>query len=323
MCDRALAPQPCVMTSTTQLPPAHPHRSRGEVTLPYHRLARAAERYRWWKPLATGLLATLTYCVLLLLLLVAIAVVGLAVPAVSAASDRFFDDPVQDLGDPGTYAIGMIVVALMLPAVLMASRALGAPPAGLVSSVAGRIRWGWLARCLGIGVAVYGAAQLGLSTVAALQGEPLAPRLEGPRVLVLVPLALLLVPFQAAAEEYVFRGYLVQTLGAWFRHPVVAFALPVPLFVVAHGYEPAGMTDIAVFALVAGWLTLRTGGLEAAIALHVVNNVVVSTLGAFGLADMNATTVSVTDLIASLLVTVVFAVAVTKLADRMRIEQVR
>jgi membrane protease YdiL (CAAX protease family) len=32
------------------------------------------------------------------------------------------------------------------------------------------------------------------------------------------------------------------------------------------------MVDIFLFALTVGWLTVRTGGLEAGIALHVLNN---------------------------------------------------
>jgi membrane protease YdiL (CAAX protease family) len=35
----------------------------------------------------------------------------------------------------------------------------------------------------------------------------------------------------------------------------------------------AGFASTATFGIVAAWLTIRTGGLEAAIALHVVRNV--------------------------------------------------
>jgi hypothetical protein len=83
---------------------------------------------------------------------------------------------------------------------------------------------------------------------------------------------LLLVPVQAAAEEYIFRGYLMQSIGRWLRHPAFAILLPVPLFVLGHGYDLLGQIGVGLFAVAAGWLTWRTGGLEAAIALHVVNN---------------------------------------------------
>jgi membrane protease YdiL (CAAX protease family) len=52
------------------------------------------------------------------------------------------------------------------------------------------------------------------------------------------------------------------------------------LFAAAHGWGTVwGFTDLVVMGLLCGWLTVRTGGLEAAVAMHVVNNV-----SAFGLA---------------------------------------
>ncbi len=311
------------MTTITELPQTPSGQPLDDGALHYHRLARSTQRYRWWKPLTVGLAATIAYLLMLAAFLVALAVAGLGIPGMSETTDHFLNDPVEDLRDPGTYALGMILVALMLPAVLLATRVLGARPVGLVSSVAGRVRWRWLLRCLAIAGAVYGAAQLGAAAVTALRGEPLDPSFESSDPLVLVGLALILVPVQASAEEYLFRGYLMQTLGAWFRHPAIAIALPVPLFVIGHDYEAQGMIDIAVFAFAAGWLTWRTGGLEAAIALHIVNNVAFSGLGAFGIVDLNATSATTTDFIASLLVTVGFAVVAVKVADRTGIERVR
>ena len=45
------------------------------------------------------------------------------------------------------------------------------------------------------------------------------------------------------------------------------------LFAAAHGWGTVwGFADLVVFGVVAGWLTVRTGGLEAAIGLHAVGN---------------------------------------------------
>ncbi len=41
-----------------------------------------------------------------------------------------------------------------------------------------------------------------------------------------------------------------------------------------------GFADLVVFGLAAYWLTVRTGGLEAAIGLHVINNLIAFCLGA-------------------------------------------
>ena len=61
------------------------------------------------------------------------------------------------------------------------------------------------------------------------------------------------------------------------------------LFAMAHGLQnPPLFFDRFMFGLIAAWLVIRTGGLEAGIALHVLNNYL-----AFGLAiafgDINET----------------------------------
>ncbi len=56
--------------------------------------------------------------------------------------------------------------------------------------------------------------------------------------------------------------------------PFFVIALPSLLFALAHIYEIWGMLSVGFMALIAAWLVWRTGGLEAAISLHVVNNVV-------------------------------------------------
>lgn len=324
MCRVGKPSQSDAMTTTTELTRELPPQPVQAETLEYHRLARGTERYRWWKPLMVGLVSTVFYVGLVALAIILVAIMGLATPALWEPIEQFFADPALDMRDPGTFTVGMISVALMLPAVLAAIRVvLGAKPMGLVSSVAGRIRWGWLLHCLGIAVVLYGAVIIGETAVQAVRGESLAPAFVNTQALPFLVLVLLLVPFQAAAEEYVFRGYFMQWLGAWFRHPALAIVLPVPLFTLGHQYELSGMIDVAFFAIVAGWLTWRTGGLEAAIAVHVVNNVGVFTLGAFGFVDLNATSSTTIDLVISLLLTAIFAIVAVKAADRMGIQRTR
>ena len=93
-------------------------------------------------------------------------------------------------------------------------------------------------------------------------------------------------PFQAIAEEMFFRGYLMNVIsglsvnlpekaGRWTS--VVVSAL---VFAFMHGTQNAWLfADRFAFGLLAGWLVIVTGGLEAGVAAHVVNN-----LFAFGYA---------------------------------------
>jgi membrane protease YdiL (CAAX protease family) len=91
---------------------------------------------------------------------------------------------------------------------------------------------------------------------------------------------LLLTPLQAAGEEYVFRGYLTQAFGGVFGRTAVAVLVPALLFALAHGSQSAPVFfDRFAFGVVAGLAVVLTGGLEAVIAMHVLNNWL-----AFGLA---------------------------------------
>ncbi|PPB49716.1 CPBP family intramembrane metalloprotease domain-containing protein [Arthrobacter pityocampae] len=290
----------------------------------FHRLARSWPRHRWWRPLLTALLGGVFYVVLLLLALVT----GLALASLTPAGvGPYFDAlSVLDLSNPVMFAFTLVSLILMIPALALATLIVGPRPLGLLSSVAGRIRWGWLALCAGVAVAVFLvnlAVSFGVGVLFPAEAEPLPVPPETSTLIVLLALSLLAVPFQAAAEEYVFRGFLMQAIGSWLRHPAFAILLPVPLFVLGHGYDPLGQADVAVFAIFAGWITWRTGGLEAAIAVHAINNMTIFALGAFGLVDVNSTEGSLSGLVLSMATMAVTAVVIVRLADSRGITRTR
>ncbi|MFD4023897.1 CPBP family intramembrane glutamic endopeptidase [Streptomyces sp. NPDC058576] len=195
----------------------------------------------------------------------------------SADSDLFFEDPVADL------AVQLLGIAVGIPIVLGAARLLGRRPAGTVSSVVGRLRWGWLWRCAAVAFPLM-IVQIGLLIAWTWNDEPLGETGSGfpgwPVFLLSLAVVLALVPFQAAAEEYVFRGWLVQVIGRTVRSPWPAIVLASLLFALAHGFgEWSGFLLLLYSALWWGWLVIRTGGLEAVIVMHVANNLL-----AFGLA---------------------------------------
>ncbi len=271
-----------------------------------------------------GLIAAGLYVVFLLALSVVIGVIAVVSSPASGDEDleagplgSLFADggELPDMSDPTTAAFLLFSVVLMLPAVMLAMRLVGARPTGSLSSVTGQLRWGWLGRCLGFAAVSYAvgtALSIGLSV---LQGEQSRVSIDASTVGWMMVVVVLLVPLQATAEEYVFRGYLMQMIGGWIRHPAFAILLPVPLFVLGHDYGPLGMLDVGLFAVIAGWITWRTGGLEAAIALHVVNNCVILALGAVGLADPNATDSTISGLVVTTVTSVLFCVIVTRAAD--------
>ena len=286
----------------------------------YHRLARLRPRYRWWRMLLTGLVGVAFYIVILLLVIVPLVIVTMLVPGWAAEFQTLLTTAQYfDLDRPWLLVALVLPLILMIPALLLASRIVEGRGVGLLSSVTGRLRMAWLGKSLllALGVfVVYFAVLLGWS---AASGDPVSPDFSHPGLWVMVLLVLLLIPFQAAAEEYVFRGYLMQLVGGWLRHPAFAILLPVPLFVLGHGYDVWGAASVGVFAVVAAWLTWRTGGLEAAISLHIVNNVLIFLLGSVSLVDANATSGAPIDLLASTLAMVVYALIADRWARRLGI----
>ncbi len=149
---------------------------------------------------------------------------------------------------------------------------------GYLSSVTGRLRWGWLGACTAIAFGVLGAlivAQFALDAGSTFTLDP------QPGWWVFLLVMLLTTPWQAAAEEYFFRGYLMQSLGASLGRPWVAVLASAAVFTLFHGtLDPPLVADRFAFGILAGLLVLRTGGLEAAIGAHIANNVISFTIAA-------------------------------------------
>jgi uncharacterized protein len=84
---------------------------------------------------------------------------------------------------------------------------------------------------------------------------------------------LLTTPLQAAGEEFLFRGLLLQSLGALGWPALVCAVLDGVLFAVAHLQFAAPLfLDRALLGTVLAFLAVRTGGLESGIAIHAVYN---------------------------------------------------
>jgi membrane protease YdiL (CAAX protease family) len=119
---------------------------------------------------------------------------------------------------------------------------------------------------------ILGVIQFGGIEVLGDGGGP-APDAAG-----VIAVTLLTSTFQAAGEEYFFRGYLLQAVGALVRSSLVAVLVTTVFFTMAHGVwpweSPALFLDRFAFGLVAGMLVILTGGLEASIAAHAANNVI-------------------------------------------------
>ncbi len=192
---------------------------------------------------------------------------------------------ISDFDNPTPLGLAYLNLALAaaIPVAWLIARVLHGLRPGWLASVRPRIRWRWFVLCFGISiVALFATLVVSATMPTQDQGAEITGRLNDftstTRNFVLV--VLLLTPLQAAGEEYAFRGYLTQAFGALFGRRWVAVLLPAVLFALAHGSQSAPIfVDRLAFGLVAGVAVVLTGGLEAGIAMHVLNNWL-----AFGLA---------------------------------------
>lgn len=248
-----------------------------------------------WRPIV-GVLALIACFVVVVPVLVQVPfAIGLAIAGKDVGDEltRLLD---LDHPTPLGLAYLNVTLACAIPVTWGISRVLHGLRPGWLASVLPRIRWRWMLACFGLSFLAL-LATLFVSALVPSTAE--SPEVSGhlndftttTRNFLLV--VVLLTPLQAAGEEYAFRGYLTQAFGnlfgPWFGRPWAAVLFPALLFALAHGAQsPPVFFDRFAFGIVAGLLVVLTGGLEAGIAMHVLNNWL-----AFGLAlafgDMTST----------------------------------
>ncbi len=260
--------------------PAFPHPEPRE----YHLMLRTWT-YSWWRPVVGILLLGLGMVVVLPLLALPVLVAGVLI-------ENGQEDFGQAFMDAGSFRkltpSGLLFLNLSLGGMILWTwglvRVLHSLRPRWLSSVVPKLRWGYLFACMGLAVVAL-IAQVVVGVLVPESGNPEVTTGVNPvtgTTIALAVVILLTTPFQAAGEEYVFRGYLMQAVGALSRRRWVALLVTATLFAVAHGLQNFPLFfDRFMFGLIAGWLVIRTGGLEAGIAMHVLNNYL-----AFGLALM-------------------------------------
>ncbi|MFD1543625.1 CPBP family intramembrane glutamic endopeptidase [Nonomuraea guangzhouensis] len=262
-------------------PPAYPYQpppvpAREPWFLPtpqgarYDHLARVSDRGPWREIVGTIVVAIAFVVIGAVVLFVgAVLATILGIPA-PLRPDQLFGDPVFGL------VVLLLSIAAVLPAVFGTVALVQRRRPGSLSSVAGRLRWPWLLRCLVLAVIALALGQAAQAVAMMVTGKQVTDMFGWAGWSAFLPSLIaiaLLVPFQAAAEEYIFRGWVLQAFGAHLRNPIWGILLGSALFAALHGYTWAGLVDVFSFGALMGWLAVRTGGLEAPIALHVTNNV--------------------------------------------------
>jgi hypothetical protein len=253
--------------------------------------------------------------------------IAMAAAALSGTVDDPFSDEALSPDTPAGLLATNLSLALITPAVLLAVLTVHRQRPGFLSSVAGRLRVTLLGRLLLVALA-FSIASYALTLLlfpSADDDSSAAP--DAATLAALLAVILLTTPLQAAGEEYGFRGYLTQAITSWFPRlgvgASIAAVVTALLFALAHGaQDPWLFADRMVFGLVASWLVWRTGGLEAPVALHVANNLVVLTVSSVSgelEAALTSTSVDWRYAVADIVTLVLFAAVADRLARRWRV----
>ena len=185
----------------------------------------------------------------------------------------------------GTLASHLGIAGLLL-FVLLIHRYWHGRKAIWVISVQPGGRWRYLLICFVVAAAVLNVVMW------LMRGGNTAWQASQPDWAIYLALILITSPLQAAAEEFFFRGYLQQAIGSLAGRAWVGVACSSLVFAIFHGDQNVALFAHRLgFGLIAGTLVWATGGLEAAIAVHVANNVFAFGYALFtgGVATLKAT----------------------------------
>lgn len=246
-------------------PPALP-----VVLTPYHQFLRTP-RHRWWKSLLSILAVIAAYFAFGIALPVIAMVIDVATGRLTLeqlASGQLVMTPVM-------FVATNLSLALMIPASMLLQWAIHGQRPRWLSSVEGRFRWGLLARSAIVLVPVF-VVYVGSAFV--VGGLPQGPL--NAEAIPYVIIVLLTTPLQAAGEEYAVRGLMTRAIAAWIPPRLVAMVVAsvgsAVIFALGHpNLTPGRLASLLVVALGFSVLTWRTGGLEAAVLGHALNNMLI------------------------------------------------
>ena len=215
------------------------------------------ETYAWYKPILIAVIAV-------------IVTMALSFAALSILKT-----------DPRSSTILNIILAavtmiIMILGIYIGTRAIYKIPFSTQVSPVRKWNWGVYIKSFVIALIVYGII---MSYNFFASGAKITNNLP----IALIILCLILPIFQGFGEEFLCRGLLMHTFGAWFKIPIVAIILQAVIFALLHPYQLFSLIGVLCTGLVYGLITWYGQGLEASSAMHAVNNIASFLAIGFGL----------------------------------------
>lgn len=215
----------------------------------YYRQLAALPNNRWFKPILVALLTLVFYLVAIVVLFVGCFVWALFAVGVEGDINAWLDSLV-DMNATAGLVFGLVSVIVMWPAAELATLCIYRRLFSSMFSLRGGMRWRRLGRYLLVGAAVWVVcATVMVAFSDGSMGHLTSGVVWNSQVFAMLVAIILLVPFQATAEEVVFRGLAMNVIGSWLRHPAWAVLIPVPIFVVGHVYDLPGLIDVGIIVV--------------------------------------------------------------------------
>ncbi|HSV38413.1 MAG TPA: CPBP family intramembrane glutamic endopeptidase [Nocardioidaceae bacterium] len=305
--------------------PSFPH----DRPRPYHQILRNWD-YAAWRSVVGILLVVLGFLVIAPIIALPVLFIGIMIEGGDFLNSLEAFGRLEEI-TPSSMLYLNVTLGSAILVTWVAIRVLHGMRPRWLASVAPKLRWNFLMACLGVSV---------VALIASILVSLLIPTSAGDADLNgtlndftatsawIALIVLLTTPFQAAGEEYVFRGYLLQAIGSFVDRDGwkwVAIIITSLLFAMAHGLQNFPLFfDRFMFGMIAGWLTIRTGGLEAGIAMHILNNYL-----AFGFAlafgdlseSLSVSEVSWWNILVTLTQALVYAGLVVVVARAMKVQR--
>jgi membrane protease YdiL (CAAX protease family) len=270
----------------------------------YITVGRRFAGYKWYKPVFVGALMLLFFFIFSVVdLLLATAVAAMRgwnpfefLSSMQASYDAF------DVYTPEGVIARLGGVAIFIPALLIAAIIVKDRPFSSYASVKG----GWNLKILCAGLAVGLIVSAAPNAIVTIVNT--AERGEVSFTAIGLVFLLIMTPLQCIAEEYIFRGLIMQTFGGWFNSPIIGIVLQAVVFALMHPYSLLGVVTIAVSGLCLGVITYYSKGIEMSAAFHICNNLSSFILTGIGFGAI-ATEVAVSDAVFSMVSNILFMVA--------------
>lgn len=266
----------------------------------YTKYPRKFITYRWYRPILTSILFVILY------ILFSIALVSAVVYKQGGDMTQILDIVKGGYDSFDVYTpLGVIItlgsVVLMIPALAIANAIAGGRTFRSYSSSRGGWNFAIFFKSLFLAL-LFVVIPIAIYEIFIEKGTGVSRFTKEGLILLTI-----MGPLQCIAEEYVFRGLLLQTFGSWFRFPPLAVFLSSLAFAAMHPYSTYGVIEVFITGLAFCIIAWMSHGIEASAAMHIANNMAIFYCVGFGFGEI-ATYVDKRSLIFSASITGVFLI---------------